>query len=83
MDEANSYKSLSQFLNELEEQNKTLSDWAREKDFPLALVFAVARGRITGKRGQSREILIAMGVRPPPMFERYPTAAAARNTKAA
>lgn len=75
--------TLSEFLSQLEKQNKTLSDWAREHGFSLHMVFSVARGRSNGKRGQSRDILIAMGVEPPPMFDRHPIAVSARAPKAA
>ena len=60
--------TLKPFLKGLEDQNKTLASWAREQGFALGEVYALTRGRTQGRRGQAREILIAMGITPPPMF---------------
>lgn len=64
-------KTINDFLAELEAQNKTLSQWARENGVRIDNVYQLLAGRTTGSRGKCREILIAMGVPPPPMFARH------------
>ncbi len=60
-------KTIGQFMKELEEQNLTLADWARERQLDLNVVYMVARGRAIGRRGKSRAVLQAMGIALPPM----------------
>lgn len=62
-------KTLDDFLSRLESQNKTVAAWAREQGLPLGEVYSVLRGRTIGKRGAAREIVIAMGLKPPPMHK--------------
>lgn len=64
-------KTINDFLAELEAQNKSLSQWARENRIRIDNVYQLLAGRTTGTRGKCREILIAMGVTPPPMFARH------------
>lgn len=59
---------LQRFLHRLQNENKSLAAWAKEQGFPLCDVYDISRGRTQGKRGQARQILIAMGVEPPQMF---------------
>lgn len=61
-------KTIDDFIAELGEKNKTLADWARSHGFDIQATYAVLRGRAVGRRGQAREIYIAMGLTPPPMF---------------
>lgn len=63
-------RTLDDFLADLERENKTVADWAREAGFPLDNVYALLRGRTYGSRGKCRDILIAMNVQPPRMFPR-------------
>lgn len=65
---ASTPRTLQGFLQKLEKEDKTLAQWAREKGFDLNQVYLVARGRSKGCFGESRRILKAMGVTPPPMF---------------
>lgn len=62
------HRTLDDFRADLERDNKTVAEWAREKKLHLDRVYAVLRGRVNGSRGHSREILLAMNVQPPPMF---------------
>lgn len=61
-------QTLHAFLCDLERQNKTVAAWAREKGLALHDVYMVIRGRTMGRSGKAREVLIAMGIDPPPMF---------------
>lgn len=61
-------KSIDGFLAELQEQNKTVACWARERGLALHDVYMVIRGRTMGRRGAARDVLIAMGITPPPMY---------------
>lgn len=78
-----STRSISDFLAELSDQNRTLADWAREKGFVLERAYQVARGKAIGRRGDSRRILIAMGVTPPSAFKSLDEPVPERNSKAA
>lgn len=61
-------RTLEHFLADLERRNKTIAEWARERKFDLPAVYAVTRGHNLGRYGQSRHIVVAMGLTPPPMF---------------
>lgn len=61
-------RTLDDFLTDLERENKSVAQWARENKLHLDRVYAVLRGRVNGSRGHSRQILLAMNVPPPPMF---------------
>lgn len=55
------------FLNSLEDQDKTLADWARERGFSYRSVYAVVAGHHVGRFGRARKIVKAMGIEPPRM----------------
>jgi gp16 family phage-associated protein len=61
-------RTLSAFLQDLQRQNKTVAAWARDKDLALHHVYMVLNGRTVGRHGKAREVLLAMGITPPPMF---------------
>jgi gp16 family phage-associated protein len=69
MTKAQPPKTLDDFLSLLEAQNMTVAAWAREKGLPLGEVYSLLRGRTIGKRGAARTIVIAMGLKPPPMHK--------------
>jgi gp16 family phage-associated protein len=60
-------QTLDEFLNSLEAQDKTLADWARENGFRPKQVYSVASQQHTGAHGTARQIVKAMGLKPPPM----------------
>tara|TARA_B100001105_G_scaffold252807_1_gene245117 strand:- start:10360 stop:10599 length:240 start_codon:yes stop_codon:yes gene_type:complete len=60
-------KTLEMFLKELEAQNKTVAEWARERNLDLNVVYMVVRGRAVGRRGKCRQAMHAMGIQLPPM----------------
>lgn len=68
------HRSVDDFLHFLDEQNKPISEWAKEHGFSLDAVYAVTRGKARGKRGAARRVFLAMGVKPAAAFE--PKAAA-------
>lgn len=41
----------------------TVSQWAREKGFPLDTVYAVLSGRAAGHWGQAHEVAVALGLK--------------------
>ncbi len=45
------------------EEGVSVAEWARERDFSTALVYAVLRGRIRATRGQSHKIAVALGLK--------------------
>lgn len=55
------------FLAELEQQDKTLTEWARERKLPMNAVYRVAAQKSMGRWGQARKVLRAMGITPPPV----------------
>lgn len=70
MKKSDTPKTLDGFLSSLEAQEITVADWARSKGFAVRAVYAVISGHHTGTRGKAREVLKAMGLKPPPMFMR-------------
>lgn len=68
MSKARTPKTLQTFLCSLERQNKTVAAWSRERGLALHDVYMVIRGRTMGRSGKAREVLIAMGIEPPPMY---------------
>lgn len=54
------------FLSSLEAQGICISEWARSRGFKTRSVYAVLSRHHTGSRGIAREILLAMGLTPPP-----------------
>lgn len=78
MTKSNTPKTLDGFLSSLEAQEITLSDWARRHGFPVRSVYAVISGHHTGTRGKAREVMKAMGVKPPPMYVNQKAAVRAR-----
>lgn len=62
-------RTLDAFLRDLADQNKSISAWAQEHGFSLNAVYAVTMRRNSGVRGQSREIVRAMGLPLPPPFK--------------
>lgn len=77
MKQAKPPRTIDDFLAELQSENKTLSQWAREQKLPLDAIYALLCGRTFGSRGKSREVLLAMKVEPPPMFGRLASRPAA------
>lgn len=71
-------RTLSDFLRELDERNQTVAAWAKERNFPLSVVYQVTRGRLVGKHGVSRDIVRAMGLPVPARFAPRDTAAESR-----
>ena len=43
------HRSVDEFLRSLDEQNKLISEWAKEHSFTLDAVYAVTRGKAQGK----------------------------------
>ncbi len=58
-------KTVDDFQRDLESQNVTVSQWARDKSLNLNVVFMVLQGRCLGYRGAAREVMQAMGINPP------------------
>lgn len=48
------------------QQGKTLSQWARENDFPPIAVYRVMGGIDKGNYGRSHEIAVKLGLKPAP-----------------
>lgn len=70
------HTSVFDFLGGLEQQNKTVAQWAKSKDLDLDTTYAVISGRVKGKRGHAREIVRAMGL-PVPTMHTKPASRAA------
>lgn len=70
MAKAHPPQTLDHFIKSLERQNKTAATWAREKGLDVYITYQVMAGRVIGRRGKGREIVIAMGLTPPPMLGR-------------
>lgn len=62
------HRTVEEFMQALDRQNKPISQWAKEKELSLDAVYSVTRGKALGKRGQARKVYIAMGVKPAAMF---------------
>lgn len=73
-------QALVNFLDELERSNTSLADWARAKKLPLPIVYRVARGELKGVRGDTRRVMLAMGIEVPRMFGRARAKNEARQT---
>lgn len=63
-------QALVNFLDELERTNTSLAEWARAKKLPLRIVYRVARNELKGVRGDTRRVMLAMGLEVPRMFGR-------------
>ena len=61
-------RSLQQFVDALGAQNVSVAEWARKNGFPREMVYGILRGRLKGRRGQTRDALERMGVQPPPVI---------------
>ena len=59
---------MHEFLSRLEASETTLADWARANSLPVRAVYSVVSGHHTGSRGTARQVLKAMGIKPPPLF---------------
>lgn len=62
-------RTVADFLADLEAKNVTLASWARDTGMDMQIVYMVSRGRCTGRRGKARDVMKAMGVEVPPMFQ--------------
>jgi gp16 family phage-associated protein len=60
---------LEKFVDDLGKKNMTVAAWSRANNFDRHKVYAVLRGRIRGRSGESRLILERMGVKPPPVIK--------------
>lgn len=60
-------RTIKDFLAELEAKELTVTAWAREKSLPVRAVFSLISGHYSGHHGKAREVLKAMGVKPPPV----------------
>jgi len=59
---------LDEFLSRLEASETTLAEWARAHNLPVRAVYSVISGHHTGRRGTARQVLKAMGIKPPPVI---------------
>lgn len=62
-------RTVADFLADLEAKNVTLAAWAREHGMDMQATYMISRGRCTGRRGKARDVMKAMGVDVPPMFQ--------------
>lgn len=62
-------RTVADFLADLEAKNVTLASWARDNGMDMQVTYMVSRGRCTGRRGKARDVMKAMGVEVPPMFQ--------------
>ena len=46
------------------ERGESVADWARERSFSPAMVYAVLSGRTAARRGQAHVIAVALGLKP-------------------
>lgn len=67
---ATSPKTVAEFLTSLEAKEMTVAQWAREKGLPARTVYSLIKGRYTGRTGQAREVLKAMGLPTPPIHSK-------------
>lgn len=56
------HRTTHDFLRELQAQDKTVSQWCREKGFSAALAYRVIKGQSLGRWGEVRRIAKAMGL---------------------
>lgn len=59
-------RTVDDFRNWLRSQGKTVSQWAREHEFPLAAVYRVLGGQNKAYYGQAHAIAVAAGLKVPP-----------------
>lgn len=59
------------FLRQLEEQDMTVTDWARKNGVPPRSVYALLTGHHTGKWGKARQLAKLMGCTPPAAMQAH------------
>ncbi len=55
-------EKLNQLRLDFRRKGLTVIDWARENNYPSALVYAVMTGRSKAHRGQSYDIAVKLGL---------------------
>lgn len=76
-------KSVEDFLSELEKENITLAEWSRRNNLDMQAVYTVCNGRALGRRGNTRQVMAAMGLPLPPMHKNGVAANASKQGAAA
>lgn len=59
-------KSLPEVRQRFLDDGVSVAGWARDRGFSLPLVYSVLSGRNRASRGESFQISVALGLRPPP-----------------
>lgn len=62
-------QTVDDFRSGLRAQGKTVSQWARENNFPLKAVYRVLGGQDKAYYGQAHAIAVAAGLKVPPSGE--------------
>ncbi len=56
------------FLDRIHGQGLTVAEWARKRDIDVGVVRRIVNGQLVGRRGETRKVVKAMGIRPLPQW---------------
>lgn len=65
-------RTIEDFLNELEEQDLSVSKWCRENKLSSNTIWAIARGQVIGRSGDARRALKLMNLPLPSARREHP-----------